>query len=443
MKKILITILFFVVGFIIILFGYNKFFSKNKNSKNKSGTKTDVKIEYSTYVVSLKKINLYDKNKKKIGTISKGARIILDDEYKIKDKYAKIKDTNYYIKYNNVNKSEEFTYDKEYKTYKNYILYNENIKTKEEYKLYSSDVVMYTINNSDTYPIIIKDDNRYGVEFNGELYYKDTVIYTINSSDTYAIIIKEDNKYGVEYNSQLYYINSDDVESTVDANNSEDLTASSLAVLNYHYTIDKNSDEGTECKQSICMSDTQVDEEIKYLKDNNFYPVTMEDLYLFLTGKIQLPEKSVAITIDDGWYLTRMIAILEKYQMQGTLYLIGSLASPNDYQSTYLEIHSHTWDMHTPGVCNGSHGGGLLCESEEKILDDLKKSRESLNNTEILCYPFYEYNARTIELVKQAGFKMALAGGYRKAKVGDNIYAVPRFELGNYTTIDEFIKIVN
>ncbi len=409
MKKIIITLICFIVGFIAIFVTYNKLFNKDNNSKVKSVSKQEKELEYSTYVIAQKDINLYNKKHDKVGVINKDAKIILDDEYKIKDKYAKIKDTNYYIKYNNVNKSEEFTYDKEYKTYKNYIVYNENIKTKEEYKLYSSDVIMYTINNSDIYPIIIKDDNRYGVEFNGE----------------------------------LYYINSDDIESTSENSNSDTSVATDIAVLNYHYTIDKNSEEGTECKQSICMSDTQVDEEIKYLKDNNFYPVTMEDLYLFLTGKIQLPEKSVAITIDDGWYLTRMIAILEKYEMQGTLYLIGSLASPSDYSSSYLEIHSHTWDMHTPGVCEGSHGGGLLCLDEQTILDDLKKSRESLNNTDILCYPFYEYNARTIELVKKAGFKMALGGGYRKAKYGDNIYAVPRFELGNYTTIDEFIKIVN
>ena len=409
MKKIIITLICFIVGFIAIFVTYNKLFNKDNNSKVKSVSKQEKELEYSTYVIAQKDINLYNKKHDKVGVINKDAKIILDDEYKIKDKYAKIKDTNYYIKYNNVNKSEEFTYDKEYKTYKNYIVYNENIKTKEEYKLYSSDVIMYTINNSDIYPIIIKDDNRYGVEFNGE----------------------------------LYYINSDDIESTSENSNSDTSVATDIAVLNYHYTIDKNSEEGTECRQSICMSDTQVDEEIKYLKDNNFYPVTMEDLYLFLTGKIQLPEKSVAITIDDGWYLTRMIAILEKYEMQGTLYLIGSLASPSDYSSSYLEIHSHTWDMHKPGVCSGSHGGGLLCLDEQTILDDLKKSRESLNNTDILCYPFYEYNARTIELVKKAGFKMALGGGYRKAKYGDNIYAVPRFELGNYTTIDEFIKIVN
>ena len=411
MKKIMITILCFIVGFIIIFLGYNLFFNKNSKGKAKNVSKNInlIKENYNTYVIVSKDTNLYNKNLKKIGKINKDTKIILDEESKIKDKYYKIKDLDYYIKYDSVSKSDEFTYDNEYKTYKNYIVYNENIKTKDNYKLYYTDLVSYEISSSDTYPIIIKDDNKYGVEFN----------------------------------SQLYYISSDDVESVEEASNSESAIASDIAVLNYHYTIDKNSEEGTECRQSICMSDTQVDEEIKYLSDNQFYPVTMQDLYLFLTNKIQLPEKSVAITIDDGWYLTRMIAILEKYKMQGTLYLIGSLASPSDYSSNYLEIHSHTWDMHTPGVCKGSHGGGLLCLDEQTILDDLKKSRESLNNTDILCYPFYEYNARTIELVKKAGFKMALGGGYRKAKYGDNIYAVPRFELGNYTTIDEFIKIVN
>ena len=411
MKKIMITILCFIVGFIIIFLGYYLFFNKNSKGKAKNVSKNInlIKENYNTYVIVSKDTNLYNKNLKKIGKINKDTKIILDEESKIKDKYYKIKDLDYYIKYDSVSKSDEFTYDNEYKTYKNYIVYNENIKTKDNYKLYYTDLVSYEISSSDTYPIIIKDDNKYGVEFN----------------------------------SQLYYISSDDVESVEEASNSESAIASDIAVLNYHYTIDKNSEEGTECRQSICMSDTQVDEEIKYLSDNQFYPVTMQDLYLFLTNKIQLPEKSVAITIDDGWYLTRMIAILEKYKMQGTLYLIGSLASPSDYSSNYLEIHSHTWDMHTPGVCEGSHGGGLLCLDEQTILDDLKKSRESLNNTDILCYPFYEYNARTIELVKKAGFKMALGGGYRKAKYGDNIYAVPRFELGNYTTIDEFIKIVN
>lgn len=408
--KIIITLLCVLIGFSVIFFGKNLLNNKSSNKKNDVKTnKIDITSNYNDYVIATTDTDIYNKKLKKIGKIYKDTKILLDDKKNIKDKYYKLKNADIYIKYDSVTKSDAFTYENEYKTYKNYIVYNENIKTKSNYKLLNGDNTLYEFNNSDTYKIIIKDEEKYGIEFND----------------------------------QLFYIKSEDVESNIESANSDNVIAKDIAVLNYHYTIDKNSDEGKECRQTICMDQNQVEEEIKYLKDNNFYPVTMQDLYLFLTGKIQLPEKSVSITIDDGWYLTRMISILEKYQMQGTLYLIGSLASPNDYTSQYLEIHSHTWDMHTPNVCNGSHGGGLLCLDEQTILDDLKKSRESLNNTDILCYPFYEYNARTIELVKKAGFKMALAGGYRKAKPGDNIYAVPRFELGNYTTMNDFVSAVN
>ena len=408
--KIIITLLCVLIGFSVIFFGKNLLNNKSSNKKNDVKTnKIDITSNYNDYVIATTDTDIYNKKLKKIGKIYKDTKILLDDKKNIKDKYYKLKNADIYIKYDSVTKSDAFTYENEYKTYKNYIVYNENIKTKSNYKLLNGDNTLYEFNNSDTYKIIIKDEEKYGIEFND----------------------------------QLFYIKSEDVESNIESANSDNVIAKDIAVLNYHYTIDKNSDEGKECRQTICMDQNQVEEEIKYLKDNNFYPVTMQDLYLFLTGKIQLPEKSVSITIDDGWYLTRMISILEKYQMQGTLYLIGSLASPSDYTSQYLEIHSHTWDMHTPNVCNGSHGGGLLCLDEQTILDDLKKSRESLNNTDILCYPFYEYNARTIELVKKAGFKMALAGGYRKAKPGDNIYAVPRFELGNYTTMNDFMSAVN
>ena len=48
-----------------------------------------------------------------------------------------------------------------------------------------------------------------------------------------------------------------------------------------------------------------------------------------------------------------------------------------------------------------------------------------------------------IELLKNAGFKMAFAGGSRKAKVNDNLFIIPRYELLNTITMDRFKKIVN
>lgn len=413
MKKGLKIILMFLI---IIIISFLLFFLFNRKKEGKGRVKETSKVvdvskykdNYSTYMIVKKDTIIYDRKKNKIGSIKKDSQVILDDQYEIIDKYYKLKNGDYYINYKDLDKSDSFNYEKEYKTYNNYLPFNLTITTKDGYKLYS--------NNKEN--------------------------INVNSNDNYQVIIKDSDKYGIEFNDQLYYIASSDIEK-IDGDSNR-IGTESLAILNYHYTIDKNSDEGRECRQTICMDQMQVEEEIKYLKDNNYYAVTMEDLYLFLTDKINLPEKSVAITIDDGWYLTRMIAILEKYQMQGTLYLIGSLASPNDYKSEYLEIHSHTWDMHTLGVCKRySRGGGLVCLDEQTILQDLKQSRESLNNTEVFCYPFYEYNDRAINLLKKAGFKMALAGGSRKAKPGDNIYLVPRYELSNSTTMNQFINIVN
>ena len=132
--------------------------------------------------------------------------------------------------------------------------------------------------------------------------------------------------------------------------------------------------------------------------------------------------------------------------MLGTLFLIGSLASPDAYRSPYLEIHSHTWDMHTIGQCPSNIGrGGILCLDEDKILEDLRKSRESLNNTTYFCYPFYDYNDRAIRLLKESGFTMAFAGesGDSKVRVGQDKYTIPRFVVVNYTSMNSFINYVN
>ena len=104
----------------------------------------------------------------------------------------------------------------------------------------------------------------------------------------------------------------------------------------------------------------------------------------------------------------------------------------------YIETHSHGHDIHNPGVCPGGQGGGIKCLAKDKLLDDLKKSRETLNNTTVFCYPFYEYNDYSISVLKEAGFTMAFGGtledGKRKVTVGSNKFKLPRYVIYNTTT---------
>ena len=384
----------------------NKALETERNNKKIAAA---VKNNYADIITASKDIALYDKDGKEIGKVLKDSELFLDGT---EGRKYKVKDTEYYISYLDLEKQEEAQKHghTEYTTYKNYIPYNINVVTKESFSLYIDETKVIDIKKVMEFPVIIKTDSQYGIEFNNK----------------------------------LYYLNKTDIETEKENTNTDLPAGDHLPVLNYHYTVNREAGETNECLQSICTTDTQVDEEIKYLSDNGYYALTMRDVYLYLTGAIQIPKHSVVITIDDGWYVSRMITILNNYKMVGTLFLIGSLAAPEAYASDYLEIHSHSWNMHTPGVCNtGTHGGAILCWSEDQILEDLKKSRESLNNTTVYCFPFYEYNTRALNLLKQAGFNMAFVGGERSARVGDDLFKIPRYVIVNYTSMNEFIRYVS
>ena len=337
----------------------------------------------------------------------------LDKDYTIDSEYYKVLDSDYYIHYKDVEKIEGMSLVKgEYKYYSNYIPFNQNVILKDGAKLYV-------------------DDNSY---------------FEVSSMES-PIIILDDNRYGIEYLNRLVYVVKDDVERIVDHHNSDSEISEEIAVLNYHYTVSSSNENGElkECQQIICITDTQFDEEIKYLSDNHYYGASIRDLELFMDGKIRLPKRSLLITIDDGWYVQRSIWILEKYKINATLFLIGDLENPLAYKSDYLEIHSHTWSMHNIGDCSGygGYGGGILCLPRDRILEDLRKSRESLDNTTYFCYPFYEYNKYAIDMLKEAGFTMAFAGGDRKVKPGDDKYTIPRYVIHNTTSLNRFISYIS
>lgn len=208
-----------------------------------------------------------------------------------------------------------------------------------------------------------------------------------------------------------------------------------IAVLNYHFTI--SDEEKSSCSpSSICMNENLFDEHLKYIKENGFYTATLKELEDYLDGKIDLPKKSVVITIDDGWFVSRAISKLEKYDLHGVLFLIGSLAPVTDYASKNLEIASHTWNLH--GVY-----GSLVNASFDTIIEDLNQSKSSLNGTPYFCYPFYQYDNHVIEALKQTGFTMAFAGGGVKARRGIDKYKVPRFVVGGNDSVATLASYIN
>lgn len=410
-NKIIIIIsllLIILVGVIIFIY-----YSKDSVMPILDNTK-EIEKHYNEFVKTNKESILYNEKEEEIGKIGKDVELTLNNINIAKDtKYFSIKDIDgYYIKYIDVDKIDKLT-DIDQR-YKEYIPFNQNIVTNDITNFYDE---------------------------SGNL------IYSLKKEFSLPIIIKDTDKYGVEYNNRLLYINKDDIKEIIDNHNTDKNNSSGIAVLNYHAFYDETDDEArANCNTSICHSKKQFRSHLELIKKMNMLTLKMKEVEMYVDGKIRLP-KSVLITIDDGYKVEDGIATLEEYQMYATLFLVTSIYDPKNFISDYVELHSHSDNLHKTGDCPTGQGGGIQCLDEKTIQEDLKKSREKLNNTTYFCYPFYEYNEYSIKMLKEAGFTMAFIGESTRSDnlvhVGSDKFRLRRFVIADITTINGLTNYFN
>ena len=330
------------------------------------------------------------------GSVNKNVVLELEiiDNISFSSRYFKLLDSEYYVSYKDVVP----TTDVINKRYLNYVEFPKEIITKEG--------------------IIYYDQN-----FNE--------LFSLSNSVKSKVIVNLDDYYGISLFSRLVYVKKSDVSKVVEVDNILEMAETIPAIL-YHFIY---LDGDNSCNDIICHSEKQIDLHFKFLADNNVFTLNTSEVLSFIKGEINLPKKSILITIDDGARAEAFIPFLEKYKLNATLFLVSSWYSLDAFSSPYLELASHTHNMHTTGVCPNGQGGGINCLSEEIILNDLRTSRETLNGTKAFCFPFYEYSNYSINLVKEAGFDMAFIGGSTKIKKGIDPYKIPRYPiLSNFDT---------
>lgn len=216
-----------------------------------------------------------------------------------------------------------------------------------------------------------------------------------------------------------------------------------VAVLNYHFFYDP---EYEECGEVICLDVRVFEEQIKYLVDNDYRILTLDEFIRWKHGEKKLPKKSVLITIDDGAKGTghsngnKLIPMLEKYKVNAVLFLITTWFDSKDYKSKYLELQSHGHDIHRIGECDLRR---INCLNHDELKSDINKSLEMVDNNKSFAYPFFEYTDDSISVLKELGFDIAFVGGFRKASISDNDYLIPRYEIFNSTSMYEFISYLN
>ena len=213
-----------------------------------------------------------------------------------------------------------------------------------------------------------------------------------------------------------------------------------LPVLMYHFFYDANEREG---QDNNWLEISKFEEQMKYLQEENFYFPTWQEVEAYIDGKIDLPSKSVVVTVDDGdpSFFKLAVPILQKYNATATSFVITSWYGyvANDKQANvYYESHSDC--MHEAGT-NGK--GVMLSWSQEKIENDLETSSKTLGGATIFCYPLGQYNQTGINALKNTGYKLAFTTKGGRVYEGASKYELPRVRISKTTTLREFKNMVN
>lgn len=270
-------------------------------------------------------------------------------------------------------------------------------------------------------------------DISNNIYYKEDIninntVSTINNKNAYKI------NNNVNISEIKFMLEGKDI---IEKNIDDSKYASSIPVLNYHFFYEN----GENCHETICLNKIKFEQQLKYLNEQGYKTLTMREYIDWYDGKIELPKKSVLLTIDDGAFGTdtHLPQLLNKYQIHATLFLITAWWPKEKYISPYLDIESHGDDIHILGNCGKEK---LLCLNKKEIIQDLKKSIEKLNSAQAFCYPFYKYNSTSIEAIKELGFEVAFAGGYYNSTRNSNRYIIPRYPIYNEITMEQFINMI-
>jgi len=211
----------------------------------------------------------------------------------------------------------------------------------------------------------------------------------------------------------------------------------SVPVLMYH-SISYEKDN------PIRLTAQKFEQQLKYLKDNGYYTITLKNLYEYFMTDTKIPEKSVVLTFDDGYEdnYKVMFPLLKKYNFKATIFVITSDIDKYPTSMTSKQL----LEMEEYGVDIESHTANhenLKELSKDKQLATLTKSKKDLEKklnkkVNFFAFPYGGYNDNAIAAVKEAGYTMAFSTDGRWSSKSDGILQLHRVYISSLHDMEEF-----
>ena len=239
----------------------------------------------------------------------------------------------------------------------------------------------------------------------------------------------------------------------------EEEKADRIPIFTFHRIVsDKLKHEKFEENEWAASADV-FEEQIKYLYDNGYKTISMDEFYCWYRKKCDFPKKTVMITFDDGnaddYYL--VMPILRKYNYKATTFIVGARTldiDENPYDENIrtfitrelitktkniypnLEYQSHTYDLH---YVDSNKKERVLNASQQEIYDDFENNKSF--GFKYLAYPYGIYNDKIIKALKKYKYNLAFTFRVHECATRENNqYEIPRIKINGFSDVEEIKK---
>ncbi|MDO8427224.1 MAG: polysaccharide deacetylase family protein [Deltaproteobacteria bacterium] len=183
-------------------------------------------------------------------------------------------------------------------------------------------------------------------------------------------------------------------------------------------------DESGSC---VSITPSLFREQMEFLKENGYRTLTISEMVKLYKEGSAFPEKSVALTFDDGLENNYTVAypILRELGLTASIFLavdyIGK-ACTWDKKPDIPDFPLMTWEMAGElggyGIDLQSHTAThphLTKLPDAEVREEVRRSKAVIEEKlgkkcEVLCYPYGEFNERVAEITAEEGYAGATAG---------------------------------
>ncbi len=225
-----------------------------------------------------------------------------------------------------------------------------------------------------------------------------------------------------------------------------------IPILCYH-----QFSPGAKARNQLAVAARVFEEQLAYLTGNGYQVIPLAELDAILSRKLPVPEKTVVLTIDDGYRSIYTIAypLLKKYNIPATVFLytdfVGGSAALSWQQlremqdSGLIDVQSHTRTHASLALTSNDTNQS---QYRTRVRDEIRQAEKMLEQhlgkkPRYLSYPYGDSSDYTIGVLRQSGYALAMTVE-RGANPGfADPYLLRRTMVYNNHTLDDFKKIVH